>query len=604
MHKSVSISAPSISNKMRTTTKSLSRTLSRAAISRELKTLVQPLSTASTSLDVKESLARLDEARESLSRSRQGVAGLHGQPAQRLAFGALDEDIPNTEPAGQHDGVNGSLAHLDNGSLSAHWMLTIQLWNQHATAMGVHQFLQENGCRKVLDASGGSGDCVLHLANTNAYELAYNDADTDMVNLTRARLTEAGHSNIPLHTEFWNEMPGRVVGEGTYDCVMIRGNSLPYVASWNESCSSLDSKQGRKDLVKSLEGAFRMLKPGGILLVDKSPNDSHGCFAVNNEGVVDGKPIKFCWTFVNDKPKMTRKVTPLPPLTAAFLDSNSLPFTSQTSPPLACDCTSAHTHLSRVRVVPWSPCPPLVPEPRVARPAVHLIVLAPLSSDLNNWISWDLGLRGLRGYARRALTNQPSPPSHTPPSRIFLYHHSQHAPTQSQAKHVEHAHRHQPLCNPALPYAYTGAHMSSLGLLPLPRIVPSCLTPCLHTVSHSCVVCTVTFSSRCHPLPCRVVCAVYHRLAFSSSSLSFPHFFFTRSSLPHLTSSSLLLCSLFQWHQFNQIGDAVHEKVSHSLMITDELLLGCIDEAGYKGATNITLESEETYKTFCARRPE
>ena len=83
-----------------------------------------------------------------------------------------------------------------------------------------------------------------------------------MVDLTRARLSEAGHHDVPLHAEFWSDMPGKVVGEGTYDCVMIRGNSLPYVASWDETTATLNAAAGRDALVASLKGAHAMVKPG------------------------------------------------------------------------------------------------------------------------------------------------------------------------------------------------------------------------------------------------------------------------------------------------------------------------------------------------------
>lgn len=220
--------------------------------------------------------------------------------ARRLSTATMPKGAADASP-------NEALSHLDDGTLSAHWMLTIQLWDQEAIATGVHKFLTANGCKKVLDASGGSGDCVLHLANLGGLELAFNDASEDMVSLARARLAEAGHTDVPLHAEFWSDMPGRVVGEGTYDCVMIRGNSLPYVASWDEATATLDAAQGRAALVDSLRGAFAMVRPGGLLLVDKSPNDRHGCFPVSNSGVVDGKRVNFCWTFVNDKPSLTRE---------------------------------------------------------------------------------------------------------------------------------------------------------------------------------------------------------------------------------------------------------------------------------------------------------
>ena len=43
-------------------------------------------------------------------------------------------------------------------------------------------------------------------------------------------------------------------------------------------------------------------------------------------------------------------------------------------------------------------------------------------------------------------------------------------------------------------------------------------------------------------------------------------------------------------------------KVSRSLMITDELLLGCLAEAGFVDARTIDLEAEGTYKPFVATR--
>ena len=51
---------------------------------------------------------------------------------------------------------------------------------------------------------------------------------------------------------------------------------------------------------RALAQFFKVLRPGGVLLVDKSSFESAGIYVIQKEGVVDSKACHIHWVFVND----------------------------------------------------------------------------------------------------------------------------------------------------------------------------------------------------------------------------------------------------------------------------------------------------------------
>ena len=102
----------------------------------------------------------------------------------------------------------------------------------------------------VLDCSIGSGNLTLELAEMG-YQVTGSDLSEAMLTRCREKALEKG-LEVELFRSDFREISR--TAPGTYDCVMSTGNSLPYVPN--------------EDVVRTLEGMDRLVKPGGYLYVD------------------------------------------------------------------------------------------------------------------------------------------------------------------------------------------------------------------------------------------------------------------------------------------------------------------------------------------------
>lgn len=106
------------------------------------------------------------------------------------------------------------------------------------------------GIQSVLDCSIGSGNLTLELAELG-YQVTGSDLSEAMLERCKAKAQEKGFEVEIFCSDF------REIGQNApekYDCVMSTGNSLPYVSN--------------EDVVRTLEGMDRLVKPGGYLYVD------------------------------------------------------------------------------------------------------------------------------------------------------------------------------------------------------------------------------------------------------------------------------------------------------------------------------------------------
>lgn len=104
--------------------------------------------------------------------------------------------------------------------------------------------------KSFLDCSIGSGNLTLELAEMG-YEVTGSDLSESMLSRCRDKARKKGLKVELFHSDF------RKIAEtapGTYDCVMSTGNSLPYVPN--------------EDVVRTLEGMDRLVKPGGYIYAD------------------------------------------------------------------------------------------------------------------------------------------------------------------------------------------------------------------------------------------------------------------------------------------------------------------------------------------------
>lgn len=106
------------------------------------------------------------------------------------------------------------------------------------------------GIQSVLDCSIGSGNLTLELAELG-YQVTGSDLSEAMLERCKAKAQEKGFE-VELFCSDFREIDRNAPEK--YDCVMSTGNSLPYVSN--------------EDVVRTLEGMDRLVRPGGYLYVD------------------------------------------------------------------------------------------------------------------------------------------------------------------------------------------------------------------------------------------------------------------------------------------------------------------------------------------------
>ncbi len=114
----------------------------------------------------------------------------------------------------------------------------------------VETILEEAGARKVVDAGAGSGRHAVYLAR-KGYNVFATDIASCMVDETRRHAEDQGADLEVLHCSF-EAIPEHVTAP--QDAVICLGNSL---------CMLPDAPS----VSRALEGFFKILRPGGVLLL-------------------------------------------------------------------------------------------------------------------------------------------------------------------------------------------------------------------------------------------------------------------------------------------------------------------------------------------------
>lgn len=184
--------------------------------------------------------------------------------------------------------------------LANNWRLGCQLlWDEEELVAGFSAFMRENHVERVLDVSGGNGFPTIELRR-KGWNIAYNDANSVMKAQVEAQIKDDADfvASMPCTQVSWEQLDSVIVPD-SYDMIMCRGNSLPYAASWsvNKIC---EPEQTKAILQKALAQFFKALRPGGVLLVDKSSFESTGIHVIQKEGEVDGQSCRIHWVFVID----------------------------------------------------------------------------------------------------------------------------------------------------------------------------------------------------------------------------------------------------------------------------------------------------------------
>lgn len=192
--------------------------------------------------------------------------------------------------------------------LAHNWKLGCQLlWNEAELVAGLEAFMQENHVETALDVSGGNGFPALNLRR-RGWNISYNDANAWMKQQVETEIKRENDqflATMPCTQLSWQELD-KVIPPDSYDLVMCRGNSLPYAMSWsvNQMCAP---EEAEKVIKEALVQFRRILRPGKVLLIDKSEFESSGFYVVEKQGVVDGQKCHIHWVFINDVQSKIRR---------------------------------------------------------------------------------------------------------------------------------------------------------------------------------------------------------------------------------------------------------------------------------------------------------
>lgn len=220
-------------------------------------------------------------------------------PAMRLCF-------PEEQP------VDRGAPSLNDGWLWA----TLTLWNETKLAESiVDMFKLRTGEVRALDCSCGNafpGSVIKKMG----IDIAMSDGSDLAVEEAKKRITAAtGVQPKPkdVRCVLWDNLTSEY-GTETYDVLMIRGNSLPYVAgAWSAPSYTKDSGsvEGYKKLIVSLREVYKTLDVGGVLYVDCVKGDWATDYSFERNADVEEKgrsvKVKMVFNFeVKDQLKSRR----------------------------------------------------------------------------------------------------------------------------------------------------------------------------------------------------------------------------------------------------------------------------------------------------------
>ena len=152
---------------------------------------------------------------------------------------------------------------MSEADYAKHWDKTIPfLWNEEYIE-SLNALLKEHNVKSILDCACGTGFPSLDLA-TRGYNLQCSDGDDRMLELFRQNAEKRGVAIEP-RCLLWTELHQI---DGQFDCVMLRGNSLVYCASWADQDGRFDPQKADIGIQQSLAAVFRKVRPGGFLYVD------------------------------------------------------------------------------------------------------------------------------------------------------------------------------------------------------------------------------------------------------------------------------------------------------------------------------------------------
>lgn len=175
--------------------------------------------------------------------------------------------------------------------------------------------LRDNGITErsmIIDVAGGFGFPAIDLAK-RGMQICYMDGSLGMLEraMLNAELQGApayifSFQSIGYNAVPWQALEGSV-GSESFDALICTGNSLPYAVSWGKGNPNLSNS--REQIVSALNHFHRILKPNGVMFVDKQPEAQEHCVMEIGEVDLNGDKYLLTTNSNNDKKARIRNWT-------------------------------------------------------------------------------------------------------------------------------------------------------------------------------------------------------------------------------------------------------------------------------------------------------
>lgn len=202
-------------------------------------------------------------------------------------------------------------------ALNTSWHYSTRIvWDEPKLAKGLVDLLGllRPGLR-VLDCSCGNAFPAVYMVKAGV-KLSMCDGSGLAVKVAKERLAEQfgpSMGGADVRCLLWDQLADEY-GENSFDVIIWRGNSLPYVGGdWNAPTSGDASKAalGYQRLASSARAIFKTLAPGGTLYLDCVPATAAQGALIKKEGHLPaadgGGLVKLEWEFTVDEARRARR---------------------------------------------------------------------------------------------------------------------------------------------------------------------------------------------------------------------------------------------------------------------------------------------------------
>lgn len=148
-------------------------------------------------------------------------------------------------------------------SLSKEWALLSRSMYGEEYIEELSQLFRVHNVQNIIECGCGDGNILYGLAK-NGFVCTGVDLDKEMIQLAR---NNSSQSNITFLCQDWLTLKG---ANKKYDALLCRGNSLPYVISWDNS--TFNPEIARQKIEESISLFFGLVKKEGLVYIDTVPH--------------------------------------------------------------------------------------------------------------------------------------------------------------------------------------------------------------------------------------------------------------------------------------------------------------------------------------------